>query len=165
MHRRFFSMATMAAAGLLAVTGVSLAGGTVQAAPAANSAAQLTPSGNEWWFSNWQVQQKVWPLTEGSGVTVAVLDTGVQANLPDLRGVVRPGLDLTGSGTRGEVDFDYSQDGHGTAVSVLIAGQGYGTGTVGIAPEARILPVALPALSTDTGDAFSAQIAERSEEH
>jgi membrane-anchored mycosin MYCP len=161
MYRRFFSMATMAAAGLLAVTGLSLAGGTVQAAPAANSVPQLTPSSNEWWFSNWQVQQKVWPLTEGSGVTVAVLDTGVQASLPDLRGVVRPGLDLTDSGTQGEVDFDYSQDGHGTAVSVLIAGQGYGTGTVGIAPEARILPVAFPPLSTDLeAGALSAQVAE-----
>jgi membrane-anchored mycosin MYCP len=161
MYRRFFSMATMGAAGLLAVTGLGLAGGPVQAAPAANSASQLTPSSNEWWFSNWQVQQKVWPLTEGSGVTVAVLDTGVQASLPDLRGVVLPGLDLTGRGTRGEVDFDYSQDGHGTAVSVLIAGQGYGTGTVGIAPEARILPVAFPPLST-VGEAssLSAQVAE-----
>jgi hypothetical protein len=161
MHRRFFSMATIAAAGLMVATGLSLAGGTVQAEPAANSAAQLAPSGHEWWFSDWQVQQKVWPLTEGSGVTVAVLDTGVQASLPDLRGVVLPGLDLTGSGTRGEVDFDYSQDGHGTAVSVLIAGQGYGTGTVGIAPEARILPVAFPPLSTDLeAGALSAQVAE-----
>jgi subtilisin family serine protease len=160
MYRRILSGAAIAAAGLVAVTGLSLASGTAQAEPAANSAAQLTPSGNEWWFSNWEIQQKVWPLTEGSGVTVAVLDTGVQASVPDLRGVVLPGLDETGHGTRGEVDTDYSDDGHGTAVSVLIAGQGYGTGTVGIAPEARILPLALPPLSTDTEDAFSAQIAE-----
>ena len=46
------------------------------------------PSPAEWWFNNWQVQQKVWPLTEGAGVTIAVLDTGVQASIPDLRGAV-----------------------------------------------------------------------------
>jgi subtilisin family serine protease len=123
---------------------MSLAGGPVQADASVRAAAQLIPSPSEWWLSDWQVQQKVWPLAQGSGVTVAVLDSGVQASIPDLHGVVVPGLDLTGHATRGEVDFNRSLDGHGTAVSVLIAGQGYGTGTVGIAPQARILPVALP---------------------
>ena len=160
MPRRCVSVASAAAAGLLAVTVLSLAGQPVQAEPTAGSAGQLTPGGDEWWFRNWQVQQKVWPLSEGSGVTVAVLDTGVQASIPDLRGVVRPGLDLTGHGSRGEVDADDSEDGHGTAVSVLIAGQGYGTGTVGIAPEARILPVEFPYTPGADGDFTSAEVVE-----
>jgi subtilisin family serine protease len=138
MGRRLVSAV---AATLLAVGGLLMAAGPAQAEPAVSSQAQLTPNPGEWWFPDWQVEQKVWPLARGAGVTVAVLDTGVQASLPDLRGVVRPGGDMTRGGSRGETDSDARGDGHGTAVAALIAGQGSGTGTVGIAPRARILPV------------------------
>jgi subtilisin family serine protease len=87
------------------------------------------------------VQRKVWPLTEGAGVTVAEVESGVQASIPDLRGVVLPGANLTGSGGNGDTDIQVGEDGHGTAMAVVIAGKGTGTGTVGIAPRARILPV------------------------
>jgi subtilisin family serine protease len=144
MGRRLVS--AIAAAALLAVGGLFMATGPAQAASAVSSRAQLTPNPGEWWFPDWQVEQKVWPLAQGVGVTVAVLDTGVQASLPDLRGVVLAGGDMAGGdmtsgGSRGDTDSDASGDGHGTAVAALIAGQGSGTGTVGIAPRARILPV------------------------
>lgn len=114
-------------------------------------ASQYTPSPDEWWLPDWQVPQQVWPVTEGAGVTVGVIDTGVEASVPDLRGVVVPGGDMLGDPGAGETDFDTRSDGHGTAVAVLIAGQGYGTGTVGIAPQARILPVhaATPGVAGD----------------
>ena len=92
----------------------------------------------------------MWPLSQGAGVTVAEVDSGVQASLPDLRGVVLPGInltsaDLTGTARHGDTDIQVGEDGHGTAMAVMIAGQGIGagtgTGTVGIAPRARILPV------------------------
>ena len=135
--------ARLTAAGLLAA-GLILA-------PAAAAAAPMLPglpgpSSDEWWFAKWQVLREVWPLTQGKGVTVAVLDTGVQASVPDLRGIVLPGADMTGVGDpRGQVDINSggSSDGHGTGVSALIAGQGYGTGTVGLAPLAKILPVSV----------------------
>lgn len=109
------------------------------------------PRADEWWFANWAVQQKVWPLTEGTGVTVGILDTGVQAGVTDLRGTILPGGDTTGSGTNGTRDFDTSDHGHGTAVASLIAGQGRGTGMVGVAPHAKILPVVVNASSTGIG--------------
>ena len=131
--------AGLLAAGLLAA-GLALV--PAVAAQASTAQAGFTgPNKYEWWFPDWQVRQDVWPLTEGAGVTVAVLDSGVQASVPDLRGVVLPGADMTGAGTNGRTDLDTGTDGHGTAVAVLIAGQGYGTGTVGLAPRARILPV------------------------
>ncbi|HEX6527645.1 MAG TPA: S8 family serine peptidase, partial [Streptosporangiaceae bacterium] len=105
------------------------------------SAGQPIPSKYEWWFTNWDIQQKVWPLTEGGGVTVAVIDSGIQASISDLRGAVLPGGDTTGAGSNGETDFDVVDGGHGTAMAVLIAGQGYGGGIVGIAPQAKLLPV------------------------
>jgi hypothetical protein len=98
------------------------------------------PSRYEWWFGKWQVQQQVWPLTEGAGVTVGVLDSGVQASVTDLRGVVLPGDDLIGGSPHGQTDLGPS-GGHGTGVAALIAGQGNGPDIVGLAPESKILPV------------------------
>lgn len=108
----------------------------------------LRPRADEWWFTTWKILPRVWPLTQGAGVTVAVLDSGVRASVPDLRGVVVPGGDVTGNRTNGETDF-MTQYGHGTAMSVLIAGQGFGTGMVGVAPKAKILPVTVSASSND----------------
>jgi subtilisin family serine protease len=115
----------------------------------------LKPRAGEWWFTTWKILPKVWPLTQGAGVTVAVLDSGVQASVPDLRGAVVSGGDVTGNHTNGETDFNTVRDGHGTQMSVLIAGQGFGTGMVGVAPKAKILPVAVNAsavaLTSDPG--------------
>jgi subtilisin family serine protease len=109
----------------------------------------LVPRSGEWWFTSWKILPRVWPLTEGAGVTVAVVDTGVQASVPDLRGAVLPGGDVTGHHTDGETDFNSDGDGHGTMMAVLIAGQGHGTGMVGVAPQAKILPVAVNAGISD----------------
>ncbi len=74
----------------------------------------------------------------GSGITVAVLDSGV-TEVPGLRGRVVQGADFSGQGPA-------DQFGHGTFVAGLIAGDGTGpdgaqTGIQGIAPQARILSV------------------------
>ena len=125
------------AACLLALCGLPLSAGPALAGPI-----RLAPGPGEWWFGPWQVQRKVWPLSQGAGITVAEVESGVQAGIPDLRGVVRPGINLTNAGAgNGDTDIQAGEDGHGTAMAVMIAGQGRGTGTVGIAPRARILPV------------------------
>lgn len=83
-----------------------------------------------------------WRTTKGAGVTVAVLDTGVDDQHPDLQGQVLPGKDMIGFGAqRG----DSSWARHGTAMAGIIAGRGHGLdgsdGVVGVAPEVNILPV------------------------
>jgi len=99
------------------------------------------PRADEWWFGPWAVND-IWKTSHGAGVTVAVMDSGVNARLPELTGAVLRGGDVTGKGTDGRTDFDKKNDGHGTAMSVMIAGRGGGTtGFVGIAPEAKILPI------------------------
>ncbi|WP_157522846.1 S8 family serine peptidase [Herbidospora cretacea] len=79
-----------------------------------------------------------WKLSRGEGVTVAVLDTGVDARHPDLAGAVVEGPDLTGAGTT-------HAGHHGTAMAGLIAGRGHGPGgelgVVGVAPRARVLSI------------------------
>ncbi|MFD1831524.1 type VII secretion-associated serine protease mycosin [Streptomyces desertarenae] len=83
-----------------------------------------------------------WNTTKGEGITVAVLDTGVDADHPDLRGRVLEGRDLIGFGA-GPGDRHWAR--HGTAMAGIIAGRGHGPGdrlgVLGVAPEARILPV------------------------
>ncbi|MFZ4186927.1 type VII secretion-associated serine protease mycosin [Streptomyces pseudogriseolus] len=85
---------------------------------------------------------QIWPTTRGAGVTVAVLDTGVEADHPDLDGNVLEGKDLVGFGAR-EGDEAWAR--HGTAMAGIIAGHGHGPGdgdgVLGVAPEAKILPV------------------------
>jgi type VII secretion-associated serine protease mycosin len=79
-----------------------------------------------------------WTFANGAGVTVAVIDSGVDANHPDLQGQVLPGLDLVDP--KGDGDTD--DVGHGTTVAAIIAGRNDDTnGVVGIAPKAKILPV------------------------
>ncbi|MEU7379416.1 type VII secretion-associated serine protease mycosin [Streptomyces sp. NPDC042207] len=86
--------------------------------------------------------QEAWRTTQGKGITVAVLDTGVDDDHPDLRGNVLPGKDMIGFGAR-RGDRPWAR--HGTAMAGIIAGHGHGPGNadgvLGIAPEARILPV------------------------
>ncbi|GAB3983196.1 hypothetical protein GCM10029978_089150 [Actinoallomurus acanthiterrae] len=99
-----------------------------------------SPREEEWWFGTWDIQDKVWPISKGRGVTVALIDTGVNATLPDLRGAVLPGTNIVGPKGKGLIDSDKGF-GHGTAMAALIAGQGAGVGMVGIAPEAKIISI------------------------
>ncbi|MEK9524597.1 type VII secretion-associated serine protease mycosin [Streptomyces venezuelae] len=94
--------------------------------------------------------EEAWRTTRGEGITVAVLDTGVDAEHPDLAGSVLTGRDLIGFGaSRG----DRAWARHGTAMAGIIAGHGHGPdggdGVLGIAPDARILPVRVILESTD----------------
>ncbi|MER5984006.1 type VII secretion-associated serine protease mycosin [Streptomyces sp. NPDC001787] len=93
---------------------------------------------------------RAWQTTRGKGITVAVLDTGVDNTHPDLAGQVLPGKDLIGFGAgRGDAAWAL----HGTAMAGIIAGRGRGPGRgdgiLGIAPEARILPVRVILESND----------------
>lgn len=101
--------------------------------PAPTATAVRTP-----WPLEYLRPRRVWSLTEGAGVTVAVVDTGVDADTPQLVGRVREGIDVTGSA--GSADEDCL--GHGTFVAGIIgAAPMEGSGFTGVAPAVTILPV------------------------
>ncbi|MEU0877536.1 type VII secretion-associated serine protease mycosin [Lentzea sp. NPDC005914] len=75
----------------------------------------------------------------GDGVIVAVIDSGVDAKHPDLTGQVLPG---TGFGSSKGTDGTTDTDGHGTGMAGIIAATGHHGGALGIAPGAKILPIA-----------------------
>jgi subtilisin family serine protease len=82
-----------------------------------------------------------WQATEGAGVTVAVVDSGVDGQVSDLSHQVTQGPDFTGVSTR---PSNPNWGVHGTWMASLIAGHGHdggGSGVIGIAPQSRILSV------------------------
>ena len=132
MAQRLRSRAAAAVAAGLAATCIGVA-----AAPAFAD----TVRNQEWWLTSLHVT-KAWLSSRGTGVTVAVLDTGVDATQPDLAGSVTTGRDFTASGRTAGGPF---WGVHGTAVASLIAGHGHGPhhgdGIIGVAPQAKILSV------------------------
>src|SRR5512142_1662694 len=68
----------------------------------------------EWWFAKYEVS-KIWSLgAQGQGITVAVLDSGVNASRPELSGRVLPGISVTTGNGDGRTDTDTDRA-HGTA--------------------------------------------------
>jgi subtilisin family serine protease len=120
------------------------------AAPAA--ATPGPPDAPEFWFDSWQLPA-LWDRgADGHGITIAEIDTGVNAALPELQGRILNGIDL-GRGGRGHIDRERDAFGHGTAMaSIMVARPGL-LGITGIAPGARILPIAVPLNgTTDAGE-------------
>jgi major intracellular serine protease len=76
----------------------------------------------------------VWEAAErGSGIVVAILDTGIDRNHPDLKGNIIGGRNFTNEGS---VDDFSDGNGHGTHVAGTIAANG---SISGVAPEAKLL--------------------------
>lgn len=93
----------------------------------------------EWHLAALKIDE-VHDITRGAGVTVAVIDTGVDAGHRDLAGAVMPGIDLLPDPIGDGRD---DLDGHGTAMAGLIAARGHGDddGVLGVAPAAKVLPI------------------------
>ncbi len=101
---------------------------------------------------------KAWEVSKGAGVKVAVIDSGVDAQHPDLKGAVAGGYDASGSGQPNGQKSVGSKPEHGTLVATMLAGRGHQPadktaaptpgpaapapdGIIGVAPEAQILSV------------------------
>ncbi|MCC9306842.1 S8 family serine peptidase [Kitasatospora sp. RB6PN24] len=111
------------------------------------------PRQAEWYVDALHLPE-VWQTANGTGVTVAVIDSGVKADHPDLVGQLLLGKDFSGLPGGAETD----PVGHGTKMASIIAGSGKGVsghGVIGLAPGARVLPIKVNA-TDDAGTTISA---------
>jgi subtilisin family serine protease len=103
------------------------------------------------WVLNAIRARAAWRTTQGQGVTVAVIDSGVKPDVSDLTGSVITGPDYTGVGTR---ESNPNWGIHGTWMASLIAGHGHdggGSGILGVAPRSHVLSIRVITDSTDPG--------------
>jgi type VII secretion-associated serine protease mycosin len=134
-------MLTFSRTAVLATLCLASSLAVLPAAPAGAVAAD-TIRDNQQWVLDMMDVQAAWQLTQGAGVTVAVIDSGVDPDVSDLAGSVTTGPDYT------DVDTPSSNPNwgtHGTWMASLIAGHGHGadggSGVLGVAPQSRILSV------------------------
>lgn len=100
-------------------------------------------AGLQWGLQQIGVEQ-AWQTSDGAGITIAVIDSGVALGHEDLVDKLVTGVACQGTGGDPEACTGSPQDddGHGTHVAgVAAAATGNGSGIAGVAPEARIMPV------------------------
>lgn len=87
----------------------------------------------DWGLANYGVPE-AWKTSRGEGVMVAILDTGVQSDHPDLVGQF---AETPKNFTSSQGSFDIA--GHGTHCAGIVAGSDNGEGIVGVAPKCKLL--------------------------
>ena len=96
---------------------------------------------------------------DGSGVVVALLDTGVDSSHPYLRASVLPGLDVITPGSGGIAQPHPTIVGrperHGTELAGIIAGSDGPGGLHGVAPGASILPIRVAGWQPDSEGGYT----------
>ncbi|WGM21823.1 S8 family serine peptidase [Paenarthrobacter sp. OM7] len=153
---------TLSAALATVLAGGALAGALLTA-PAATADAWRD---KEFWLKDSGVTN-AWQVSKGAGVKVAIIDSGIDGNHPDLKGVVVGGTDVSGAGAPNGQKSIGAKTEHGTLVATMLAGRGHTTptaspsptgsapppvpptvppaggpdGIIGVAPEAQILAV------------------------
>jgi serine protease len=127
--------------------GVSLIAAAAIAAPAA--AATNDPLRAQQWGLDQIRAEDAWASSTGSGAVVAVVDSGVDLNHPDLKANLVPGATFIGCNPscgngdwKGPDGVGQDNDTHGTHVSGIIAAvTNNGIGVAGTAPDAKIMPI------------------------
>ncbi len=79
---------------------------------------------------------ETWDCHKGQGIVVAVIDTGVDLDHPDLVANIVSGQTFVGGTSTPDDD-----QGHGTHVAGIVAASGNNGGIIGVAPEAKIMPI------------------------
>jgi membrane-anchored mycosin MYCP len=136
-------MRVVVAAVLVAAAAIGLPATAAAAPPAGACRSDPEPARDVITQLPWAQQlldlDRTWPHSTGAGVTVAVVDSGVDADHPQLQGKVLPGADFF---LVGDLPGNFDCVSHGTAAASIIAASAVpGVGFRGVAPDARILPV------------------------
>lgn len=115
----------------------------VWAPPAASdNAGPGDPMSSQQWGLARIRASEAWPVATGAGVTIAIVDTGVDLGHPDLAANVDIERDADFVDGKGDLDGAQDTSGHGTHVAGIAAAvTNNGVGVAGVAPHALLLPV------------------------
>ncbi|MFF1411146.1 type VII secretion-associated serine protease mycosin [Streptomyces sp. NPDC058289] len=116
--------------------------GFLLAGVAATPAHAETIRSQQWHLTSMKAED-IWKTSTGKGVTVAIIDSGVDP-IPELEGQVVPGKNYA-TAYKGDERTDWNN--HGTTMAAIIAASGKhpsGDGSFGLAPGAKILPIRVP---------------------
>jgi subtilisin family serine protease len=95
----------------------------------------------------------------GRGVTIALLDTGVDAGTPYLHGHVLPGIDVVGTAPDARPQAKPTDatalETHGTEMAGLLVGAGGPGGLTGVAPAATVLPLRVAGWQADAAGGYT----------
>ena len=118
---------------------IALASVVLIAAVVPASASNDPGFNKQWGLAKIQAEQ-AWATGSGSGIVIAVVDTGVDLAHEDLKDKIVPGIDCVGGCREGSSGQD--AEGHGTHVAgIAAAATSNNRGIAGTAPTARIMPV------------------------
>jgi subtilisin family serine protease len=99
------------------------------------------------------------PGADGTGVTVALLDTGIDARHPFLQGRLLPGVDVIDPGSDTSAEQNPTQPGrperHGTELGGIVVGIRGPAGLRGVAPGAMLLPIRVAGWQPDADGGVS----------
>ncbi|GLV81778.1 type VII secretion-associated serine protease [Streptomyces lavendulae subsp. lavendulae] len=112
------------------------------------------------WHLDAMKANDIWKISTGKGVTVAVIDSGID-RIPELEGQVLPGKDFAAGQKSYGGDERTDYDKHGTTMAALIVGSGKhpsGDGAFGLAPGAKVLPIRVPHEYNETSPSWTAAI-------
>ena len=109
-------------------------------APASVSIAE-TISDQQYWLADYGFTT-AWESSQGEGVKIAIIDTGIDSTHPSLQGAVVGGTDISGLGSSDGQTPVGSNSYHGTMVASIAAGRG-GNEIIGVAPKAELLAVSI----------------------
>lgn len=100
----------------------------------------------QYWLSDYGFT-RAWQISQGEGVRVAVIDTGIDATHPALQEAIAGGTDVSGLGSSDGLTPVGENSYHGTMVASLLAGRGNAeddsAGVLGTAPKAKLLSVSM----------------------
>jgi subtilisin family serine protease len=144
---------------------VLLTAGATGAAPAPDETEQAADpdpaQAAEYWLEDYGIRD-AWKTTQGEGVTIAVIDTGIGRGPQEFEGAVVGGADFSGIGSPdGRSPVGAVDSNHGSWVGSLAAsrGTGGGAGMLGVAPKATLLSISV-GFGTSASVPFVDQVAD-----
>ncbi|MHA7177613.1 S8 family serine peptidase [Arthrobacter sp. Sr24] len=150
-----------------ALMALALAGSLLMAGATAAQADDIR--NREYWLAQSGIV-KAWKVSQGEGVKVAIIDSGIDTDHKDLKGAVVGGIDMSGGGAEKGNKGIGAEPEHGTLVATMLAGRGHaaptatpstGTpkasasakpeetvgagpdGVIGVAPKAELLSISV----------------------